>query len=644
MKLTRVSLAPFYVMVVWVFLASCVSCQRPHVVKIGAIFAFDSVIGKAAKPAIEAAVSDVNADPRILNGTELKLIIRDNNCSVFLDSISVFQVIAEEVVAIIGPSSSSIAHMIGEVANGLRVPLVSFAATDPTLSSLQFPYFLRTTPSDSSQMAAIANLTDFYGWKEVIAIYVDDDYGRNGIAALDDELDKKSAKISCKLPLPVGFDENNITVALNSSKLRNTRVYVVHLSPDPRLRIFKVAQKLGMMTSNHVWFATDWLSVTLESFSAKDQVLLNSIQGVLGLRQHIPDSSRKKELLFRWRNMHKKGSIDSPLNVYGLRAYDTVWAVAYGLDKFINDQNNVTFSFNHKLIDMKASKMQIGKLKVFEGGAFLRKEILQANFTGLAGQVHFDASERNIVNAGYDILNIDQMRVRTVGYWSKDFGLSVSPPETLRRKKYSFSLLDQRLQTVIWPGGETEKPRGWVVANNEKPLKIGVPYRVSFVDFVTENKSSHEIVGYCIDVFMEAQKHVPYDVPYSFELFGDGHFNPSYNELVNMVYNGELFAGDQNGYGGLLQLPLTSCLTYEHLGPVEEELDYIREGPSDPIVAPGCMVVAPNCTVVVSDDTVEEQNCTKVALDPLVVGVTHIMAMVEGQTAPSSLLWPAGQR
>lgn len=80
------------------------------------------------------------------------------------------------------------------------------------------------------------------------------------------------------------------------------------------------------------------------------------------------------------------------------------------------------------------------------------------------------------------------------------------------------------------------------------------------------------------------------------------------------------------------------------LGPVEEELDYIREGPSDPIVAPGCMVVAPNCTVVVSDDTVEEQNCTKVALDPLVVGVTHIMAMVEGQTAPSSLLWPAGQR
>ncbi|KAJ1389240.1 Periplasmic binding protein-like I [Sesbania bispinosa] len=45
---------------------------RPASVNIGAIFTFDSVIGKAAKAAMEMAVSDVNSDPKVLNGTKLK--------------------------------------------------------------------------------------------------------------------------------------------------------------------------------------------------------------------------------------------------------------------------------------------------------------------------------------------------------------------------------------------------------------------------------------------------------------------------------------------------------------------------------------------------------------------------------------------
>lgn len=64
-----------------------VCCQRPAVVNIGAIFTFNSVIGRAAKVAMEAAVSDVNADPMILNGTELKLFMRDVKCNVFMGSI-----------------------------------------------------------------------------------------------------------------------------------------------------------------------------------------------------------------------------------------------------------------------------------------------------------------------------------------------------------------------------------------------------------------------------------------------------------------------------------------------------------------------------------------------------------------------------
>lgn len=446
-----------------------------------------------------------------------------------------FQLIEKEVVAIIGPQSSSIAHMISEVANGLKVPLVSFAATDPTLSALQFPYFIRSTQSDSQQMAAMADLIDFYGWKEVIAIYVDDDYGRNGISALSNMLEKNMAKVSYKLPLPVQFNQHDITVLLNNSKPLGPRVYVVHVSPDPGLRIFTAAQKLQMMTNNYVWLATDWLSATLESFSKMNQTSLRILQGVVGLRQHTPDSIPKKVFLSRWSGMQQKGLVSAGLNTYGLYAYDTVWAVARSIDKFINE-HNITFSASHELPDSKATRVQLEQLKVFDGGTFLLRKLLQTNFTGLSGQVQFN-QDRNIVSHGYDVINIDKMEIHRVGYWFDGSGFSVLPPETLKGKNVSHSQLDWKLQNITWPGGKTETPRGWVIADNARPLRIGVPRRASFVGFVTEEHDSHKVQGYCIDIFREALKLVPYDVPYKFELFGDGLSNPSYDGLVEMVAN-----------------------------------------------------------------------------------------------------------
>ncbi|GMP49322.1 hypothetical protein CsSME_00016344 [Camellia sinensis var. sinensis] len=45
-----------------------VSSSKPNVVNIGALYTFNSVIGRSAKPAIEAAVDDVNSDSTVLLG------------------------------------------------------------------------------------------------------------------------------------------------------------------------------------------------------------------------------------------------------------------------------------------------------------------------------------------------------------------------------------------------------------------------------------------------------------------------------------------------------------------------------------------------------------------------------------------------
>ncbi|KVD98118.1 Extracellular solute-binding protein, family 3, partial [Cynara cardunculus var. scolymus] len=63
-------------------------------------------------------------------------------------------------------------------------------------------------------------------------------------------------------------------------------------------------------------------------------------------------------------------------------------------------------------------------------------------------------------------------------------------------------------------------------------LKIGVPNRVSFQEFVGQVKHTDVFKGYCIDVFTSALNLLPYVVPYKFQSFGDGLQNPSNIKLV----------------------------------------------------------------------------------------------------------------
>lgn len=64
-----------------------VHSSRPRTVNIGALFTFNSVIGRSAKPAILAALDDINSDPTVLRGTKLNIIFQDTNCSGFLGTV-----------------------------------------------------------------------------------------------------------------------------------------------------------------------------------------------------------------------------------------------------------------------------------------------------------------------------------------------------------------------------------------------------------------------------------------------------------------------------------------------------------------------------------------------------------------------------
>uniref|UniRef100_A0ACD5UJ11 Uncharacterized protein n=1 Tax=Avena sativa TaxID=4498 RepID=A0ACD5UJ11_AVESA len=521
--------------------AAAAAGQRPSAVSVGGLFTYESTIGRAARLAIELAVDDVNADTTVLAGTNLNLITQDTNCSGFLGTIEALELMEKNVVAVIGPQSSGIGHVISHVVNELHVPLLSFAATDPTLSASEYPYFLRSTISDYFQMHAVASIVDYYQWKEVTAIFVDDDYGRGGVSVLGDVLAAKRARISYKAAIPPNANTDVITDVLFTANMMESRVFVVHVNPDTGMNIFSIANKLRMMASGYVWIVTDWLAAVLDSSSSRDLNDMSYIQGIIVLRQHIPDSDAKTKFISKWNSVARNRSIDSALNSYGFYAYDSVWIVARAIDQLLDSGHQMNFSADPRLHDSNGSTLHLSTLKIFDGGEQLLQQLLLTNITGLTGQVRFD-SDRNLVQPAYDVLNVGGSGSRLIGYWSNYSGLSVASPEILYQKPQNTSTSAQRLYSVMWPGETITKPRGWVFPNNGKPLRVGVPNKPSFKELVSGGTGPDNVSGYSIDIFNAAIKLLPYPVPCQFIAIGDGLNNPSYDDIINKISTNSLDA------------------------------------------------------------------------------------------------------
>ncbi|GER25342.1 glutamate receptor [Striga asiatica] len=503
------------------------------VVNIGAIFAFSTINGRVAKIAMNAAVEDVNSDPKFLGGRKLTLSSYDSNYSGFLSIIGGLRFMETDTVAIIGPQVSGTALILSHLANELHVPMLSFTALDPALSSLQFPYFIQTAPNDLQQMTAIADLVSFLGYKEVVAIYTDDDQSRGTISALSDKLAGRRCKISHKAVLsPEALaNSSEIVTELVKVSMVESRVIVVHAYAVVGLRVLGLAHELRMMSRGYVWIATAWLSTVIESDPNFGQKDAGFMQGVIALRPHTPDSKRKRAFSSKWGKL-SNGSIG--LTAYGFYAYDTVWTVANAVKLFLERGGNISFTNRPNMNGLGRGKLNLAALSRFDGGNRVLEYILRTNMTGLTGRVAFN-EDKSVVRPAFDILNVVGKGYRQVGYWSNYSGLSVMPPEVFYDKKANRSSSSQVLGEIVWPGQTKVKPRGWVFPHNGRKLRIGVPNRFSFKAFVSRDESTNEIRGYCIDIFQAAVSLLPYAVPHTFVLFGDKRMNPSYGKLVSMI-------------------------------------------------------------------------------------------------------------
>ena len=442
----------------------------------------------------------------------------------------------QEVIAVIGPQSTAVSRFVAHMATATQVPLLSFSVTDPAFSEHQYPYFFRIAHSDAMQMQAIASLIAMYKWRSVVIIYIDDDSGSSGAAAISAALEPLDIQVVQKVAVRPDSNRTTIDTVLTDLSEMQTRIFVVHMPQNLSLLFFSEAKYQGMMTSGYVWIASDLMVGTINNATVEARDL-STLQGVVGIRGYYANSSVLRTFNSEWKNQISSEEIANEIPIYGLYAYDATQMLAYAIDNYTKDGFNITFKNSTFPSDAPGSSLDLVELKVFEGGPLLRNSILQTQFAGTSGYIQLD-SNHDLIRSEFQIINIVDGESKPIGYWTNTSKLSLSAPDNVTDATVGNANSPGSPWKIMWPGDSYEVPRGWVFPKNGRPLRIAVPLKRGFEQFLSYSKSNTTNVttfrGYCIDVFLEALKYMPYSINYNFELFGN-NTEPVYDDMILLL-------------------------------------------------------------------------------------------------------------
>lgn len=437
-----------------------------------------------------------------------------------------------------GPVSSMQADFIIDLGEKANVPIMSFSATSPSLSSIRSPYFIRSTQNDSAQVNAISSIVKAFGWREVVPIYVDNEFGEGIIPFLTDALDEVNARVPYRSSIPPLATDDQIMLELYKLMTMQTRVFVVHMLPDLGSRVFNEANELGMMKDGYVWIISDAMTNELNSF---DSSSIDFMQGVIGVKPYVPQTDELLNFTSRWKTSFQRNnptvSNILPLNVFGLWAYDSATALAMAMENLVNG-SNVNLDFRESNVTRNPNTTDLDTIRVSISGSNLLREILNTTFRGLSG--NFEIFDGQLQSPAYEIVNVIGTREKSVGFWTRDKGFVSQMINS--NKKLTYTTTKSDLGNIIWPGFTSTPPKGWMFPTNGKTLRVLVPFTDGFSEFVkvTRDFSSNttKVTGYCTDVFDAVVASLPYAVQYEYIPFStpDGESAGTYNDLVYQVY------------------------------------------------------------------------------------------------------------
>uniref|UniRef100_A0A8C7ULC3 Glutamate receptor n=1 Tax=Oncorhynchus mykiss TaxID=8022 RepID=A0A8C7ULC3_ONCMY len=288
--------------------------------------------------------------------------------------------------------------------------------------------FLRTVPPYSHQAHVWFDMMREFRWNHIILIVSDDHEGRAAQKRLEtllEERETKNKKRNYENLDQLSYDnkrgpkaekvlqfsqETNLTALLLEAKELEARVIILSASEEDAAAVYKAARFLNMTGSGYVWLVGE------REMSGK--ALSEAPDGLIGLQ------------LINGKNE------SAHIN-------DAVAVVAQSIQELF-EKENIT----------EPPRGCVGNTNIWKTGPLFKRVLMSSKYPeGLTGRVEFnDDGDRKY--AHYSILNYQKSRLIQVGIYN------------------GTQVVMNNQRKIIWPGGETEKPRGFQMSTRLKIVTI----------------------------------------------------------------------------------------------------------------------------------------------------------------------------
>lgn len=307
-------------------------------VKVGAIFAVTgpaSFLGAPEARTVEMLVEQINAEGGV-NGKPLEVIIKDSQAGAEKAISFAKQLIEEDqVLAIIGPSTSGETMQIKELCNSAGVPLVSAAAAEAIVDPVA-PYVFKTPQKDSYVVRWIYRTLNDMGISRVGVVAANTGFGNAGTAQLQDH----AAEFGIDIAIAETYDAAATDLTALLTKIRGESVEaVINWSIVPAQSIVpKNMRQLGFdvpLFQSHGFGNIKFVEAAGE---AANGIIFPC--GRLIVAEQLPDSDPQKALLMEY-NESYESRYDEDASTFGGHAYDALLIVVEAIRQAGEDRAEI---------------------------------------------------------------------------------------------------------------------------------------------------------------------------------------------------------------------------------------------------------------------------------------------------------------
>jgi branched-chain amino acid transport system substrate-binding protein len=293
-------------------------------IKIGAIFAVTggaSFLGAPEARTAEMVVEEINAAGGI-NGKLIELIIKDSAANPEKAISFTKQLIEEDqVVAIIGPSTSGETMQIKDLVESYKVPLVSAAAAEVIVDPVA-SYVFKTPQKDSYVAKWIFGTMQSMGIKRIGIVAANSGFGNAGKG----QLEKYAPEFGIEIAIAETYDRaaTDLTALLTKLKAQDVEA-VVNWSIVPAQSIVpKNMKQLGMDVPLFQSHGFGNIKYVEAAGAAAEGIIFPA--GRLLIAEKLPDGHPQKENLVAYKTAYES-KFGEDVSTFGGHAYDAIMLV-----------------------------------------------------------------------------------------------------------------------------------------------------------------------------------------------------------------------------------------------------------------------------------------------------------------------------